>query len=112
MNRNAIYLVIFAVILGASIVSSCIFVPKCQWTPIMETTYQNTVVYGPDGEEIGHIMLPIGGKIPDSVVLLLIHAYLAMISVLLAFISCMGVIYNISRLRGWEPNIYRKEKER
>lgn len=109
MNKNAIYLVMFAVILGASIVSSCIFVPKCQWNPIVETTYQNATIYGSDGEEIGHVMLPTSGKIPDSLIPPLRHACLAMISVLLTFISCMGVIYNISRLRGWEPYIYRKK---
>ena len=104
MNRTKLWLVIFVAILGASIVSSCVFVPKCQLDSVMETSYQKGMIYGPDGEEIGHIMTPVRETIPDNLLPLLFYAYMSVMSVLLAFISLMGILYNIKRLQGWNPN--------
>ena len=103
MNRTKLWLVIFVAILGASIVSSCVFVPKCQLDSVMETSYQKGTIYGPDGEEIGHIMIPVRETIPDHAWELLFYAYMSMMSVLLVFISFMGILYNIKRLQGWNP---------
>ena len=102
MNRNATYLVIFAVMLGVGIAGSCIAVPGTHWVGEEVITYQKAIIFDGDGNEDGYAMVPSGEETNWYYTPSTWHACLCTILIVMAFLGGFGMVYNIARLRGWD----------
>ena len=102
VNRNAIYLVIFVVMLGVGVVGSCIMVPNTHYISEKVPVYKTITMFDADDNEVGHIAISDGKKTRWHYAPSTGYAWLCMVMVLLAFFGGLGTTYNIARLRGWE----------
>lgn len=104
MNKNAIYLAIFAIMLGVGIVGSCLTVPGTHWDSERIPVYEKGAIFDADNNEIGYIMLPVDTKTVGHWTASINRVIMMDISVILTAIGCAGTAFSVVRLKGWESD--------
>lgn len=104
MNKNAMWLVIFAIMLGIGVVGSYITVPGTHWVSEKVPVYEKGAIFDADNNEIGYIMLPVDTKTVGHWTTSINRVIMMDISVILTAIGCAGTVYNAAWLKGWKPD--------
>ena len=100
MNRNAMWVVIFAIMLGIGVVGSYITVPGTHWDSEKIPVYEKGAIFDADNNEIGYIMLPVDTETVGHWTASINYVIMMDISVILTAIGCAGTAYSVARLKG------------